>query len=376
MVEPNIQSIVITNAIGLALLAILLISSYMTRERHHLDDRIFTLLIFVCAGGCFFEPVTWLVDGVAEPWAVFLNYFGNTYCYLCSCTCPYLWVLYVDIRLHKGRNRIKNWFPIALVPVVVVSVMIIANLFGHFMFTVDENNVYSRLPLSYLIYVLMFGQFFYSVWLKRKYQRKHGRVRFFPMAMFLVPIIVGAGVQAAFFGISIAWPSVCIGLAGIHMSLQNELSYIDPLTNLYNRTYMDGLLKSYERTGKRFGGIMIDLDYFKDINDTLGHSTGDDALAQAANLLVASSPESATILRFAGDEFVVLLADAEEDQMTQLEHAIEEAIRQFNAESGKPYQLQISMGSSLFKPGEDSIDEFQRRIDERMYAQKRAHHEQ
>lgn len=375
MVEPNLQSIVITNAIGLALLASLLVSSYMTRERRGLDDRLFTTITLVCAGACVFEPLTWFADGNTAAWAFALNYLGNSYCYIASCITPYLWVLYVDTRLHKGTTRIRSWHPAMGVPVAIVVLLNIGNLFGHYMFTISDANVYSRLPLSYVNYVMMFVQFFYSIWLKHAYQRKHGRVRFFPMAMFLVPIFAGAVVQALVFGVSLAWPCVAIGLVSIHMSLQNELSYIDPLTNLYNRTYLDGTLRALDREGAKFSGIMIDLDLFKDINDTFGHSVGDEALQQAARLISANIPESATALRFAGDEFIVLLTGADEGEASQTRFAIERAVDQFNATAGKPYTLSLSMGVSSFKPGVDTIDDFLRRADERMYEQKRAHHE-
>ena len=374
MVEPNIQSILITNAIGLVLLGGLLISSYLTRERRHLDDRMFALLVLVAAGGCVFEPVTWLVDGNDAPWAFALNYLGNTYCFIGSCLCPYLWVLYVDVRLHKGSERIYSWHPVVGVPVAVLAVLNIGNLFGHYMFVIDSANVYSRLPLSYLHYLVMFALFFYSIWLKHKFQRDNARVLFFPIWMFLAPVFVGAGAQAAIFGVSVAWTSVCIGLVNIHMSLQNELSYIDPLTNLYNRAYLDTALHARERSGSRFAGIMVDLDFFKGINDTFGHSVGDDALAQAARLLVAAAPEGALVVRFAGDEFIVLIPGADEQEANDVMQSVEGELAAFNAKSGKPYTLSLSMGAGVFEPGTDTTDAFLRRIDDKMYTQKRQRH--
>ena len=375
LIEPNFQSIVITNVIGLVLLASLLVSSYMTRERRHLDDRMFTAMVLVTAGACVFEPLTWFADGNTEAWAFAANYLGNTYCYICSCLTPYLWVLYVDLRLHKGSNRIRSWHPIVGIPVLLLTLLNVGNLFGHYMFAISDANVYSRLPLSYLNYIVMFMLFFYSVWLKHSYQRKHGRVSFFPMWMFLVPIFIGAGAQAAIFGVSVAWPSVCIGLVSIHMSLQNELSYIDPLTNLYNRTYLDSVLQTREHSGKRFSGIMVDLDYFKEINDTFGHSVGDEALSEAARLLAASTPEDALVMRFAGDEFIVLIDDDGKKSVDDVAKAIEDAVADFNKQGGKPYRLRLSMGVSAFEPGTDTVDDFLRRVDEHMYEQKRRHHE-
>ena len=375
MVEVNYESIVITNAIGLALLISLLVTSFMTRERRHLDDRIFTALILACAGACIADPISWFVDARPEPWAFTLNNLTNSFLYLCSAICPYLWVLYVDVRLHKGTNRIRNWHPVVGVPAAVLVLMVLGNIFGHYMFSISDDNVYSRLPLSYANYILMFGQFFYSALLKHRYEKTHGKVRFFPMAMFLMPVIIGGALQAVMFGISLAWPSVCVGLVSIFMSLQNEMSYIDPLTNLYNRTYLDSALKTLEHSGKPFSGIMIDLDFFKDINDMHGHSTGDEALAETAKLLVAQAPEDSSIVRFAGDEFVILISGAGEREAQQAMDAITAAVEKFNAAPDKPYKLSLSMGCSAFDPDTDTIDAFLSRIDEHMYAQKRTHHE-
>ena len=375
VLEPNYQSIVITNAIGLVLLFGLTVSSHKARERRHLEDRLFLLLIVVTAGGCIFEPVTWFVDGIVEPWAFFLNYLGNTYCYVVSCICPYIWILYVDARLHKGVDHVQRWHPVFLAMVSIIAAMDIANLFGHFMFTIDEANVYSRQPLSYISYFTMVAMFIYSGWMKRDYQRKHGQVRFFPILMFLGPVFIGAIVQALMFGVSIAWTSVCIGLVNIHMSLQNELSYIDPLTNLYNRTFLSSALRTLEHSGNRFGGIMIDLDDFKDVNDSFGHSVGDEALAEAARILVNTAGDKAIVIRYAGDEFLVFAADADEERAERMKKSIADAVDAYNASSGKPYKLHLSMGSSVFSPGSDTIDDFLHRIDERMYEQKRRHHE-
>ena len=370
----NLQSIIITNAIGLTLLVGLLITSYLMRERHHLDDRMFTAMIFLCMGSCILEPVTWLVDGRPEPWAFALNYLGNTYCYLATNIYAYLWVLYVDLRLHRGTEHIRSWHRVLLVPTVILSLAIIGNLFGHYLFSIDEGNVYHRLPLSYINYVMVCISLFYSIGIRQKYQREHGKLHFFPIAMFLVPVFAGSILQALLFGVSLAWPCVSIGLVCIHMSQQNELTYLDPLTGLYNRTYLDFPLRTLKTGRYSGGGMMIDMDYFKDINDTFGHSVGDQALVQAASILKESVPDDALVIRFAGDEFIVLLKDDNGVIAQQVEASIRSAVDAFNREGGQPYKLSLSIGHSLFNAETDTVDEFLRRIDERMYDEKRTKH--
>ena len=376
MVEPNLQSIVITNAVGIVLLISLLVTGQMARERRTLVDRMFAVMIFVCMGSCIFEPITWLVDGRPEPWAFFLNYLGNTYCYCATAFHAYLWVLYVDLRLHRGANRIERRYPIALAASALMVLAIIGNLCGHYLFVIDENNVYHRLPLSYLNYALLFALLFFSVWLKYKYQRDHNKVRFFPMAMFLVPIFVGSGLQAAIFGVSLAWPSVCIGLTSIHMSQQNELAYIDSLTGLYNRAYMDSMLKTMERKRELKAGIMVDLDFFKQINDRYGHSVGDRALKEIARILAACTPRGSEAIRMAGDEFIILLDTQDEAEIRRVEALINARVAEFNATGKEPYELSLSFGGCLYDPEKDTADTFLGRLDELMYSEKRIKHSQ
>lgn len=374
MVEPNLQSILITNAMGVVLLMSLFLTSYFTRERRQTSDLIFTTMIFVCAGACVCEAVTWFSDGHATPLAFFLNYFGNTYCYIATNVYLYMWVLYVDMRLHRGEEHVRHWYPGLLIPIAILVLAVIGNLFGHYMFIIDENNVYSRKPAGYLIYVMMLVTLFYSIWVKISFQRKHGKVRFFPISVFLVPVIVGAVLQALFFGISLAWPCVAIALVSIHMSQQNELSYIDRLTGLYNRTYLDYALQVMQRRDGS-GGLMVDMDFFKEINDSYGHSAGDEALKRVAHILTECSPHESLAIRMAGDEFIVLLRDTSVDELEKIRISIVESVRAFNESGERPYKLMLSIGYSMFRPSDVGPDEFLHRVDARMYAEKRQHHE-
>lgn len=88
-----------------------------------------------------------------------------------------------------------------------------------------------------------------------------------------------------------------------------ELSNTDGLTNLYNRRYFENLIDDVLKdvTKKDFAFIIIDVDKFKDINDTYGHSIGDQALVFISNALRKSFDSDSYICRLGGDEFVVLL---------------------------------------------------------------------
>ncbi len=103
-------------------------------------------------------------------------------------------------------------------------------------------------------------------------------------------------------------------------SLQDELreqALHDPLTNLYNRRYFHEILgrelSQSEREGKPLSLVMIDIDYFKQINDTFGHQVGDRVLVALAGILRSSTRTGDTAFRFGGEEFVIILPSMDSD---------------------------------------------------------------
>jgi diguanylate cyclase (GGDEF)-like protein len=90
-----------------------------------------------------------------------------------------------------------------------------------------------------------------------------------------------------------------------------ELTIRDPLTGLYNRRYMDEILEKefqrVRRAGTALGGIMVDLDHFKILNDTLGHDAGDQVLKTVAHTLIHATRTQDAVCRFGGEEFFVLM---------------------------------------------------------------------
>ena len=89
-----------------------------------------------------------------------------------------------------------------------------------------------------------------------------------------------------------------------------RLAYYDPLTNLYNRHFFSEIIEkefsSVQRYGHESAIIILDIDDFKKINDTYGHSVGDQVLKQLAELVVGNVREPDTVSRFGGEEFIIL----------------------------------------------------------------------
>jgi len=97
------------------------------------------------------------------------------------------------------------------------------------------------------------------------------------------------------------------------LELLKKQNIKDPLTGLYNRRYMEEILTkliaSAKRSNKKIGFLMIDMDYFKKVNDTYGHDAGDNILRTLAQVILNTIRESDIAIRFGGEEFLIIVND-------------------------------------------------------------------
>ncbi|KAF3996381.1 EAL domain-containing protein [Glaciimonas immobilis] len=169
---------------------------------------------------------------------------------------------------------------------------------------------------------------------------------------------------------------------GILATELNNLAFYDTLTGLPNRRLLLDRLHhafaSSERSGQDGVLMFIDLDKFKDLNDTLGHNFGDLLLQQTAQRLKACTRDSDTVARLGGDEFVVMLADLSKQpieaglQAKAVGDKILAMLNQPYLLATHEYHSTASIGAALFKNHGRSAEELLKRADIAMYQAKKA----
>jgi two-component system cell cycle response regulator len=164
--------------------------------------------------------------------------------------------------------------------------------------------------------------------------------------------------------------------AHLRRSAEN-LSLIDELTQLKNRRgffeLAEQALKSGQREPRTLALFFMDLNGLKQINDTLGHVSGDEALRDTAEVLRTTFRGSDIVARLGGDEFVALAHLHGESDVETLSTRLREHLREFNALRQRPYEIDLSIGVTLVdEPAEQDLEEFIARADEAMYQEKRA----
>lgn len=151
----------------------------------------------------------------------------------------------------------------------------------------------------------------------------------------------------------------------------NQIALIDPLTGIGNRRHTERTLgerlQELKRYGGSFGVLFIDVDHFKNVNDSFGHATGDVVLKAVAEQLNQSLRPFDFAGRWGGDEFVVLLVNIKESDLRPIAERVRRRIGQTSIlHQGRPIHVTVSIGAKLACP-QDTVESLLNDTDELMY---------
>ena len=156
-----------------------------------------------------------------------------------------------------------------------------------------------------------------------------------------------------------------------------QLAVMDELTGLYNRrgfnTLNPDILAQVKSSGARGFLGFFDLDRFKQINDTLGHARGDEALKEFAAALQGTFRKNTLIVRLGGDEFVIMGVEAQAGQVAWNLQSLERSLAERNASGDVRFPLETSMGIVYFdRHATPTIEELSAAADAALYEHKQA----
>ena len=149
----------------------------------------------------------------------------------------------------------------------------------------------------------------------------------------------------------------------------------DALTGLPNRRYFDefcGLLARRRRADDAVGVLMIDIDKFKVLNDTHGHATGDEVLRAVGGAIIAAVREDDVPARYGGEEFVVLLRNPTPEIALDVGERVRSAVAGLDLRRLGVRAVSVSVGVSVARHAEESIDELIEQADRALFRAKRA----
>lgn len=364
------------NFIGIIMLSVMLIYTvWIQRDIVNTEQKYFVKMLSVNILLLLFDTLiffvnyhrlTYLVNINRLMCAVFFSFHGY-FAYLWIMYC--IKILYPEYKMEKIK---KVLISLPFLAVVFVSFISINN--GWLYFITDEN-IYLKGKYVYLMVILTVIYWLIGLVLDIKEIIQQDRVRektvYFTLALFPFPVFISNILQIKYDGLPIIWISAALALLILFINVQNNHVSRDPLTGLFNKRQTNRQIaweiKHLKNAEYYLFSIMIDVDRFKQINDTYGHIMGDKALVDVAHILRRNFRKKDFIGRFGGDEFIVIGHIKNPEEINILTERIKYLENEYNSKNSM-YHLSLSVGHSVFNKNDDiDFEYFIAESDKKMY---------
>ena len=357
------------NLYAFLLLSILLFVVIRKKDIYDYSRKLFYSMIIFNMIVLLVEVLAWAFDGIITPAAIFANYLFNILLILFEPIMAALWLTYVDYKIHKSRERLKRRM-YYMHATMFALVLIIINFFNPVAFSIDAENVYHRGSLLWLSLIFVLGLVLYTIVLSVRNRKIISDNMIAFIAVFaLLPVLVSF-IQLFVYGVILTWAVVALGVVFAYYLIEISGNSIDYLTKLHSRKKIEEIIRGLVEKNQDFAAVMIDLEFFKQVNDNYGHKTGDEVLMHFAKILNSVFGKKHYISRIGGDEFLIVLK-------TNLMLDIEEYRNKINYEMKNYSELKVmsevnfSFGSKIFtNTQENSIDTVFDEVDVLMYQDK------
>lgn len=371
----NVMTQVSINLFPLVMLLIILLNN-KKKNTKSLDRRHFNVLTILVMGLMIFDVLRYVlgdIHGQGDRTALWITHFLYLTCIVSvSCT----WVMYVASRLNVGGNHKNRAKLTKLLSVISLcySVIAVSNWWTEALFAIASDGTLVKGKYFYFTYmvsvVLLVGNMIMILYMRSKEGSKERRKECMLLLFCGFPPLIGMAMQQLWRDWWVGATAVSLTLLFLYLNNQNRQITTDALTGLNNRMEFDQhIYKRAEQSGNvSWGLFMLDVDDFKQINDTLGHAVGDEALWQTADILRCILGGDKTFLaRYGGDEFAVVGEWETEQEARAAIARVEDEVAHFNRETSKKYKLSFSIGYAMWDEV-DTIEQLIAKADERMYA--------
>ena len=285
---------------------------------------------------------------------------------------------FIDTQI---KNKIKNYnrqrIGTAIVTIIIMAFLLLSPL-------VESKAPYIRLIIlcSFILYflavtvVLSFMQAILLFLAATAAMAVLLALKQIHLDLFLTVTMIHAGAVLISQKIAGVFIKTAIDEIKLLHRLKSEAS-MDSLTQLLNRSGLDNALETAwafcKRDKKHAGFLMLDIDYFKSYNDTLGHLEGDKILLQVADCIKACCKRKTDIIsRIGGEEFLIFLSDADDEQILYMAQTLSAAVTDLRikaaAESNPCDFLSVSIGIATGMPqAHDLVSDLYKQADKALY---------
>ena len=325
----------------------------------------------------FFDLIAGILGGTMYEYNRLVLIVSNSLYFFSGSLIGYFYTNYI---LHKIGKEEKKWQKaLIFIPVLLVTILLVINLFNGMLFTINENNLYSRGKYIYIYsiviatYIIVMGANLVYCYFKN-IDNKKLKEEFKKLLIFTSIPIVSALIQNFNYGITLGQVGLTLSVLLIYLNGQKKDSNIDELTGIYNRRAFNRNVSRLFNSKKLMFLMLMDANDFKMINDKYGHLEGDKALVAIANILknaISNTDKDYFLARYGGDEFIIVGEIKSQDDVDELMLQIEEEEKRYNKETKNKHEIKLSIGYSLRNNEHTSVESLIEAADNKMYARKK-----
>lgn len=309
------------------------------------------------------------------PIGAVANYISEILYSLGSICGAFCWFVYSE-KKQQSRITTSTWLIRFLaVPFVLMSLCTLTTPLHKLCFSIN-GSVYVRgvlnIPFTVICtaFVACSGIKALVSSFKKEY---HSRITFLRLLFVYAVSLAVAQLLQVFIGSVMPFRSLIATVVLVFITLRgmSETVTIDAVSHINNRFSLNRVLDSKIFGREKFWLTMIDIDDFKNINDTFGHSRGDDAIEYTASAIIRSVPRTYFVARYGGDEFAIVAPFDDESEIRPLEEKIREELKKIIQENHCPFSIDITAGYAARNDSINNIPDMIEAADRILYEKKR-----
>ncbi|MCR5098848.1 MAG: hypothetical protein K6B14_07870 [Lachnospiraceae bacterium] len=332
------------NGVAIMLLLGILVLSSKLRLNDENEKRIFSSLLVIALGMAVFYIIISLRDEGIIPCSHMGAMLIESAEEFLLIALMVQWVIYMDYRMYHSPGHLKRNLNRIIVPVALICLCFIINIFTGFMFYFDENLVYTETALYYVVDIIRLLFFIIPIVMLARRKKVDENIRFFTIRPFFVSILFYVGIYYI-TPYSVAALGISIGFALIYVDVVNAYRYQDTQTGFFNRNYLLYLKD-----------LIRDDEY--ELNSAMLFTVPGDDIENTSKLIHAQLPDDCEPIRYAGDKILTLAHVKDRSPL----HMVSEDVEMSLTEAGIPVAVAYDLRKKK-ETGSDFLERFLKKAD-------------
>ncbi len=284
-----------------------------------------------------------------------------------------VWSSFIYAYARGNKKPTKTWTVLMMIPCIIGSILQGINFKSNILFYIDSNNKLVRGNYFIFFAMCVASYLILNLIVIFKNKKKLTKSEFETLTFFqFVPILGGIIHLSVPNGINTVWIYSAYTLIMVSLYLNNAMMRFDVLTGAWKRVAFDKYTDELSKKDyMNFSIAFLDMDDFKEINDTYGHAIGDKALKKFASLSTSILGDGDILVRYGGDEFLLFFNTKDLNIVEEKLKKMQETVEEFNKINPDKYKLKYTCKAESYNPNiYRTISELIHFVDSEMYKEK------